>query len=106
MPSSPAPYPTKMYNPNNWLKSLKVLDLQGNELTFTPTFNPEVKNYDLIVANTIDTVDVKAAAVSKKATVGGGGNVALNVGNNVVTIPVKAENGDVANYVINIVREE
>ena len=106
MPSSPAPYPTKMYNPNNWLKSLKVLDLQGNELTFTPTFSQTVKNYDLIVANNIDTVDVKAVAVSKKATVEGGGNVALNVGNNVVTIPVKAENGDVANYVINIVREQ
>lgn len=106
MPSSPVAYPTKMYNPNNWLKSLKVLDLQGKELTFTPTFNQEVKKYDLIVANSVEAVNVKAVAVSKKATVGGGGNVILNVGNNVVTIPVTAENGDIANYVINIVRQQ
>jgi hypothetical protein len=106
MPSQAVPAPTTMYNPNNWLKSLKVLDMSGSEIKITPTFSQTVKNYDLIVDNSVDAVQIKAATVSTKATIGGGtGTVSLNVGNNEIIIPVIAENGDVANYIINIVRE-
>jgi hypothetical protein len=94
-----------MFNPNNRLKSLKVLDLQGNEIPITPTFSQTEKNYSLIVPDNIDAVNVKAAKVSSSATLGGGGIYPLNVGNNEIIIPVTAQNGDVANYIINIVRE-
>jgi beta-N-acetylglucosaminidase/uncharacterized protein YraI len=105
MPSAPAQVPTTMFNPNNRLKSLKVLDLQGNELPITPTFSQTEMNYYLIVGNAVDNVTINATTVSKLATLGGGGTVPLNVGNNEIIIPVTAQNGDIANYTVNIVRE-
>lgn len=106
MPEQQVSVPATMRNPNNWLKSLNVFDMQGNELIITPTFNQSVKSYDLIVPNAVDMINIKATQVSIKATVGVGGPLTLNVGNNEIKIPVVAENGDVANYIINIVREQ
>ena len=105
MPSKPCPRPTKQYNPNNRLKSLKVLDVKGKELKISPTFDQTEYNYYLIVGNNIETVDIKASSVSTKAKVIGGGTIPLSVGNNEIVIRVVAENGDIANYTINIVRE-
>ena len=105
MPSSPCSVPTTMFNPNNRMKSLKILDAQGNELAITPTFSQTEYNYYLIVGNAVDLVQINATTVSKKATISGGGTVPLNVGNNTVVVSVIAENGSIANYTINIVRE-
>jgi beta-N-acetylglucosaminidase len=105
MPESPAPRPTTQFNPNNRLKSLKVYDLNDNEFALTPTFSQTEYNYYLIVGNEVEAVQIKAATVSKKASIFGGGYIPLSVGNNEIFIPVVAENGDIANYVINIVRE-
>jgi hypothetical protein len=105
MPAKPAPRPTTQFNPNNRLKSLKVFDLNDNELTITPTFNQTEYYYYLIVGNEIEAVQIKATTVSKKANILGGGYIPLNIGNNEIVIPVIAENGDIANYIINIVRE-
>ena len=58
----------------------------------------------MIVDNNIDTVTITAATVSTKAKFSGGGSISLNVGTNEVVIPVTAENGEVANYKITIVR--
>jgi beta-N-acetylglucosaminidase len=105
MPVNPAPVPAKMLNPNNWLKSLKVYDMQGHEHKITPTFSPSQHNYTMIVENGIDIVEIEAAAVSTKATVTGNGHVTLNVGMNEIVVPVIAQNGDILNYIISIVRE-
>ncbi len=105
MPESATPMPTTKFNPNNRMKSLKVRDISGNELAITPTFSQTVYNYSLIVKNEIDQVNITAGAVSKKATIAGSGNYPLAVGNNEIKLPVMAENGDIAYYVINIVRE-
>lgn len=106
MPAQAVSAPKTMFNPNNLLKSLKVLDINGTEFTITPTFSQTDKNYDLIVSNDVEIVEIKAATVSKKAVLGGGGYSTLNVGANTITVPVIAENGDVANYIINIFREQ
>lgn len=105
MPSQPAPRPTTKFNPNNRLKSLKVLDMKGNELAITPTFDQTEYNYYLIVPQDVELVEVKATTVSKKATLGGGGYMQLVQGNNEIKVPVIAENGDIAEYIIHIVRE-
>jgi hypothetical protein len=105
MPSTAAPIPTTMFNPNNRMKSLKVLNMNGEDLIITPTFNQTEMNYYLIVPNTVENIEIKATTVSKKATLGSGGYFTLNVGNNVIVIPVIAENGTIANYTINVVRE-
>ena len=105
MPENPCPRPTTKFNPNNRLKSLKVLDINGKELTITPTFDQTVYNYYLMVGNEVETVEIKATTVSKKATVFGTGYYNLNVGNNEIVIQVIAENGDIANYIVYIIRE-
>ena len=105
LPTNPVPAPKTQFNPNNWLKSLKVFNVTGQELTITPTFSQTERNYNLIVANSVDIVNIKAATVSNKATLSGTGDIQLKVGNNKLCVTVIAENGDRAEYIINIVRE-
>ena len=105
MPEQPATVPVTKFNPNNRMKSLKILDNAGKELTVTPTFNQTEFNYYLIVDNSVEYVQVNATAVSKKATISGGGTIPINVGNNTVVVSVIAENGEIANYTISIVRQ-
>ena len=101
MPAVPAPLPVKKYNPNNWLKTLTI-----DGYSLTPTFDLSKEQfYSLIVENAVSSINLKATAVSAKATVSGTGTIPLQVGNNTVTIVVTAENGDVRQYQINVVRE-
>ena len=101
MPEVASATPAKVLNPNNWLKTLTV---KGYNLT--PTFDIAVaQTYNLIVENSVDTIQVDATTVSNKATLSGTGIIPLSVGNNSVTITVIAENGDKRLYNINVVRE-
>lgn len=104
MPANPVAVPQKMLNPNNRLSSLKVQNKDGTGLNLTPSFSQTEKNYYLVVENNIDYVNISAATVSTKAKFSGGGYIPLNVGTNEVVIPVTAENGEVANYKITILR--
>ena len=106
MPSVPAPLPVTMFNPNNRMKSLKIYDAAGKQLSLTPTFSQTELNYYLIVDNSVDKVNIKATVVSNKAKLLGGGEVALSVGTNEILVPVMAENGDIANYKVTIIRSE
>ena len=107
MPETPCPVPQKAYNPNNWLKSMKLYDKNGNALSLTPTFSAKKdQEYNLIVGNETDYIKVSATTVSSLAKVEGDGYFYPSVGSNRMVIPVRAENGDVREYVINIVREE
>ena len=102
MPAEAAPIPAKAYNPNNWLKTLKV-DNYG----LTPTFNSSVDQpYYLEVENGVESVVVSAEAVSKYATVSGIGTYPLQPGNNQIVVAVTAENGNVRQYIVNIYRKE
>ena len=107
MPEQPAPYPTKQYNPNNWLKKLSITDRSGNELVMTPTFEISSNTeYTLIVDSDIDIVNVSATTVSSKANIlSGTGMFVLNEGVNQISIMVLAENGDTRIYNIYIIRE-
>lgn len=101
MPETVSSVPAPVSNPNNWLKTLAV---KGYSLT--PTFNISVDQpYSLIVDSSVSSVEVTAAAVSSKATVLGTGIITLQTGNNPVTVKVIAENGNIREYLINIVRE-
>ena len=107
MPETPCSVPEKAYNPNNWLKSLKLYDKKGEALSLTPTFSAKKdQEYNLIVSYETDYIKVSATTVSSLAKVEGDGYFYPAVGNNRMVIPVRAENGDVREYVINIVREE
>lgn len=103
MPSNPCPEPANVLNPNNLLAFLGI-----DGYVLTPTFNvADMENitYNLIVPGNIAGVNVQANPVNKKAKVTGNGYVPLNVGNNLVHVAVTAENGDIREYRINIVRD-
>lgn len=106
IPSKPCPIPVTMFNPNNRMKSLKVYDAAGNELALTPTFSQTELNYYLMVDSSVNTIEIKASTVSKKATLAGAGVVNLYPGNNEIYLPVTAENGDIAYYKITVIKNE
>ena len=102
MPGTASPIPSTVYNPNNWLKTLKV-----DECSLAPIFNLAVDQpYSLIVGYEEEIINISATAVSKKATVQGTGDIPLQVGINQVVITVIAENGDQRQYLINVIRED
>ncbi len=106
MPEEPCPVPAKAYNPNNWLKNLKIYDKSGETLALTPSFSVESdQEYSLIVGYDTDYIKYKATPVSSLATVTGGDYFYPEVGTNRVVISVVAENGNIREYVVNIVRE-
>ena len=107
MPDQPVAAPTKQYNPNNWLKTLEIYDDAGNNLQLTPTFNLKTDQvYYLVVDSSDALLQVEAKAVSSTATVLGTGFHGLEYGTNEITITVQAENGDIREYLIIVVRQE
>jgi len=107
MPSEPEAVPQNTLNPNNWLKTLEVFDENGNNLQLTPTFNMKTNQvYYLVVSSDNLIIQVEADPVSKKTSVLGTGFHGLNYGTNTLSITAKAENGDVREYLIVIIRQE
>ncbi|MCQ2496735.1 MAG: GW dipeptide domain-containing protein [Lachnospiraceae bacterium] len=108
MPENACPLPEKKYNPNNWLKSLALYDKNGDKLALTPTFtvSADTNEYSIIVDSDTDYIKVSASTVSALATIVSDNYIYPEVGKNRFAVKVKAENGDVRKYIINIVREE
>ena len=106
MPKKACPVPEKQYNPNNWLSSLKLYDGSGSKLSLTPSFNVSYTGeYSLIVDNSVDYIKINAATVSVKASVTSTNYFYPEVGDNRLVVSVKAENGDIREYIVNVVRE-
>lgn len=101
MPTNPCAKPTGDGSPNNMLKKLSV-----SGYSLSPSFNMYTTSYSLIVPYETKNVTLSATKMDSKATVSGTGSVSLNVGTNKKTITVKAENGDVRKYTVQIVREK
>jgi len=99
MPDTPCAKPTGDGSPNNKLGSLGV---EGYALT--PTFHRDTTSYDLIVDASVSNVNVYANVLDAKASVSGIGNIQLQGGNNEIRVQVKAQNGNVREYVIHVVR--
>lgn len=100
MPEAACPKPETTGSPNNKLASLEV---EGYSLT--PTFNKDTESYDVIVNPSVGQISVKAGTIDSKASVSGTGTISLQSGNNTVSIEVKAENGSVRTYRLNVVRQ-
>lgn len=100
MPGSASEYPSGKGSPNNKLDSLSV-----DGYSLTPTFSSDITDYSLIVPNATSSVNISASAKVSSATVSGTGSCQLKVGNNDITVSVKAQNGEIRKYNIRIVRE-
>ena len=106
MPEEPAPYPVHKDNPNNWLKSLKISDQDGNKLALTPTLNNSSdEEYSIVVEGTVSEIKISATPVSSLAKVTSDKSATLEDGMNRIVVTVEAQNGDVKEFVINIYRE-
>ena len=82
------------------LKELIISDLTLNE-----EFKSDLKQYSLKVPNEITELNITATANDKKATVEIDGNKELKVGENIIKIIVKAEDGTTSTYLITVNRE-
>lgn len=100
MPDNPDVKPTGDGCPNNKLKSIAV---EG--FGITPSFDKDINTYDLIVDASVTSVKVSAGALNNTASIAGTGTIDLASGINAIVIAVRAQNGDVRNYTLNIVRQ-
>lgn len=90
--------PAKSNNAN-----LKNLGIRPNDFK---GFKSGTTSYDVKVPNSVDKIEVYAVKADEKATVSGTGSKSLNVGKNVLTVEVTAEDGTKKTYTINVTREE
>lgn len=91
--------PTKDGSPNNKLKSLAVANYY-----LTPTFDPNVSDYSIVLNAGTDSIYIAAEAYDKKAAVGGIGNIPTPTSYTVAIIYCVAENRDIRQYNISIFR--
>ena len=99
MPDSTNPKPEGNGSPNNKLSGLSV---DGYNLS--PSFNADTGSYDIIVDNSVSAVNINASALDSRASVSGAGSVNLNSGSTQLAVEVRAENGTVRKYTINVAR--
>lgn len=81
---------------NNYLKSLTI---DGYNLS--PSFNKDVTSYNVEVDELIEKININAETEDKTATIEGIGEKSLEK-DNIFQIVVKAENGQVKTYTINV----
>lgn len=93
MPETACPIPTKDGSPNNKLKSLAVANY-----VLTPTFNPDVSDYSIMLNADTNSVFINAEAYDSRAAVGGIGNILTTTSYTVATIYCVAENKDIRQY--------
>lgn len=84
---------------DSYLKSIEIEDYQIE-------FDKDKLDYAITVESNVTSVSIKAMASSNKATVQINNVSSLEIGNNVVTIKVVAEDGSSREYKINIFRKE
>lgn len=83
---------------NNKLKSLEV---KGHELEF----NPDTLKYNLTVENTVNKLEINAIAMDSNSTVEIKNKEELSVGENIITIEVTSQSGDIKTYEILVTRK-
>ncbi len=102
MPSEAVQLPeSNNYSPNNWLKSLSV---DGENLDVD---SGDTDGYVVTVPSNQNSVDVVGVTVNDKAQiVQGSGNVKLDGEETVVSVVVKAENGDERTYNVKVLKSK
>ena len=100
MPESRAEMPTKDGSPNNRLKNLYVANY-----ILTPTFDPNITEYSIIVDSNVNDVFINAEAYDNKAAIGGIGNLQVLTSYTIAKVLCAAENGNIKEYNIHIYKK-
>lgn len=87
-------------NPNNHLKNLTI---NGKTIN---GFSHDNFSYNYYVGSGINKVQIAGEVINSKASIKGVGEINLTGDKTVVTIKVTAENGNVQDYVINIIKTD
>ena len=102
MPAERCPKPADSGSPNNWLKTLEV---KGYSLS--PQFGVNaISEYTVTVPSDVKELNVIATTVNSSASIKGKGNVSINDGKSTHTIKVTAQNGNVREYKLTILRSK
>jgi beta-N-acetylglucosaminidase len=91
--------PTKLGNPNNYLKEIKI-----NNKSIA-SFNRTTQTYNISIPPA-SSVTIAAPPISSVATVSGTGLINMPDTNNRVEIKVKAQNGNIRTYTLNITKDD
>lgn len=86
---------------NNYLTELSI-----GEGVFDKKFNKEEQNYTTYISNEYDSVSIYYEKKDMNANVEIIGNENLVLGNNEIIVRVTASNGNVRDYIINVVRQD
>lgn len=100
MPKESKPYPTNEGNNNYYLSSLAI---DGHYIS--PTFNPYVNTYELVVDGSVASVTVTATTSDGGASVSGNGTHWLNEGKNTIEITVTSTSNRTNTYSIIVYRQ-
>ena len=69
-------------------------------------FNKDILDYNVSVENEVDELEINAKTEDSKSLVVGNGIYKIEVGNNLIKLDVTAENGNIKEYTINVLRKE
>lgn len=106
IPTTTSTTTTKPISENNNIKALEIKDQDGNRLELSPTFNPNNLSYVITVPATTEKLDVNPTLEDNLAKISvKGSGVKLNNGQNVIKLIVTAENGQIKEYVITVIKE-
>ena len=94
-------YPSNDGNSNNRLQSLVV-----SGYSLTPDFSANVTDYRIEVPYSQEQITINATPIASTSTISSVDTVNLSVGENVVPVVVKAENGDELTYIVHVTRQE
>jgi uncharacterized repeat protein (TIGR02543 family) len=78
--------------------------LTVGEARLQPEFNPSVTDYRVDVDYSISSITINGVPGSMDASVEGGGNIALAVGDNILQLKVRAQDGTEKIYTVTVVR--
>lgn len=84
---------------NNYLKSITLSEGKLD-------FNKDVFTYDITVGYETKSIEIKASAFDDKAIIDGIGTRDLNIGNNVIKLIVKSQDGIERTYTLNVNRKD
>ena len=100
MPAEPCPKPTKTGSPNNKLHAISV---GGNPIS---EFHMNTNSYTVNVDALTDKINLGAIPKDSTAVITGVGEVSVEIGENVYTLLVTAQNGDERTYTVTVKRPE